>query len=95
MARVTSASSGIHKHADAQHERRQRAGNFHGRRERDVPRALFIKHQPDHVRAGLGGHQRIGHAGDAADFYLRFHLRFTIFNLRLPRLERLPVNRKS
>ena len=71
----------IHEHADAQHERRQRAGDLRRLRQGDVPRTVFIKHQPDHVRAGFGGQQGVGHAGDAADFYPRFHLHL-VWDLR-------------
>ena len=66
----------VHKHADAQNECGQGMGNFRSLRYRDMARALFVKIQPDHVRAGSGGGQRISDIGDAAYFHPRTHGRF-------------------
>ena len=64
----------VHKHADAQGERRQCAGNFRRYCGRNEPRAAVIKVEAQRVRARLDGNQRVRRIGDPANFDPHTHL---------------------
>ena len=65
---------GIHEHTHPHHMRRQRSRDGLGLFQCHVARTAFIKHQPNRIRAGLGGSECIGFTGDAANLDGDAHL---------------------
>ena len=67
----------VHKQRDCRHKRRQHRRDFPCLHRRYRAFAFGVKHQPDCIRARLGGSQCVFGAGDAADFDTNgFHQNF-------------------
>ena len=65
---------GIHEHAHPHHMRWQRRRDGLSLLQCHVTRTVFIKHQPNRIRAGLGGSECIGFTSDAANLDGDAHL---------------------
>ena len=64
---------GIHKQANAQDIGRQVAGELGGGGNGEVPGALVVEDEAEHVRAGGDGGLGVGQVGDSADFDFGAH----------------------